>query len=103
MPQSSSNALAESARSKGHAGNQIFPAIASLSDHTSFKIPVRRFIPAFSEQLVYGNVTDPTGRRHSLDVLAESSYDAAHLFVVEAKQERRSLCQPQRRQRCSKS
>jgi len=33
-------------------------------------------------------VADPTGRRHSLDVLAESTYDAAHLFVVEAKQER---------------
>jgi hypothetical protein len=33
-------------------------------------------------------VTDATGRRHSLDVLAESTYDAAHLFVVEAKQER---------------
>jgi hypothetical protein len=33
-------------------------------------------------------VTDPTGRRHSPDVLAESTYDAAHLFVVDAKQER---------------
>ena len=33
-------------------------------------------------------VTDPDGRRHSLDVLADSSYDAAHLFVVEAKNER---------------
>ena len=33
-------------------------------------------------------VTDPDGRRHSLDLLAESTYDAAHLFVVEARQER---------------
>jgi hypothetical protein len=33
-------------------------------------------------------VTDATGRRHSFDVLAESTYDAAHLFVVEATQER---------------
>jgi len=33
-------------------------------------------------------VTDSDGRRHSLDLLADSTYDAAHLFVVEAKQER---------------
>ncbi len=33
-------------------------------------------------------ITDRDGRRHSLDVLAESTYDAAHLFVVEAKNER---------------
>ena len=33
-------------------------------------------------------VTDPDGRRHSVDVLADSTYDAAHLFVVEAKKER---------------
>ena len=33
-------------------------------------------------------VIEPDGRRHSLDVLAESTYDAAHLFVVEAKKER---------------
>lgn len=33
-------------------------------------------------------VTDPDGRRHSLDVVADSTYDAAHLFVVEAKKER---------------
>lgn len=33
-------------------------------------------------------VIDPGGRRHSLDVLADSTYDAAHLFVVEAKKER---------------
>ena len=33
-------------------------------------------------------MTDPDGRRHSLDVLADSTYDAAHLFVVEARQER---------------
>lgn len=33
-------------------------------------------------------VFDPDGRRHSLNVLADSTYDAAHLFVVEAKKER---------------
>jgi hypothetical protein len=33
-------------------------------------------------------VTDPEGRRHSVDVLAESTFDAAHLFVVEAMKER---------------
>ena len=33
-------------------------------------------------------VTDPDGRRHSLDVLADSTYDAAHLFVVETRKER---------------
>jgi hypothetical protein len=33
-------------------------------------------------------VTDPDGRRHSIDVQATSTFDAAHLFVVEAKQER---------------
>ncbi len=33
-------------------------------------------------------VTDPDGRRHSLDVQANSTYDAAHLYVVEARKER---------------
>ena len=33
-------------------------------------------------------VTDPDGRRHSIDVLADSTYDAAHLFVVEANEKR---------------
>jgi hypothetical protein len=40
-------------------------------------------------------VTDPDGRRHSLDgrrhsldLFADSTYDAAHRFVVEAKKER---------------
>jgi hypothetical protein len=33
-------------------------------------------------------VTDADGLRHSLDVLADSTYDAAHLFVVEAKKDR---------------
>ena len=33
-------------------------------------------------------VIEPDGRRHSLDVLAESTYDAAHLFIVEAQKER---------------
>jgi len=33
-------------------------------------------------------VIDPDGRRHSLDLLADSTYDAAHLFVVGAKKER---------------
>jgi hypothetical protein len=31
---------------------------------------------------------DPDGRRHSLDVHDDSTYDAAHLYVVEAKKER---------------
>ena len=33
-------------------------------------------------------VRDPDGRRHSLDVQANSTYDAAHLYVVEARKER---------------
>jgi hypothetical protein len=32
-------------------------------------------------------VTDLDGRRHSLDVVADSTYDGAHFFVVEAKEE----------------
>jgi hypothetical protein len=35
-------------------------------------------------------VSDPDGRRHSLGVLADSSYDAAHLFFVHAKTHRGS-------------
>jgi len=35
-------------------------------------------------------LVDPGGRRHNLDVLADSSYDAAHLFVVEGKEGTRS-------------
>jgi hypothetical protein len=30
-------------------------------------------------------VTDAMGRRYSLDLLADSSYDAAHLYLAEAK------------------
>jgi hypothetical protein len=33
-------------------------------------------------------VTDPDGRRHSLDVQATSTFDAAHLYVVEVKKDR---------------
>ena len=33
-------------------------------------------------------VTDAEGRRHSVDVQATSTFDAAHLYVVEAKKER---------------
>jgi hypothetical protein len=33
-------------------------------------------------------VTDQDGRRHSVDVQATGTFDAAHLFVVEAKKER---------------
>jgi hypothetical protein len=33
-------------------------------------------------------VTDPDWRRHSLDVLTDSTYDAAHLLVVKARKER---------------
>jgi hypothetical protein len=32
-------------------------------------------------------VTDADGRRHSLDVIASSTYDAAHLYVAHAKQQ----------------
>jgi hypothetical protein len=35
-------------------------------------------------------VIDPDGRRHSLDVLADSSYDATHLFFGHAKAHRGS-------------
>lgn len=35
-------------------------------------------------------VIDPDGRRHSLDVLADSSYDAAHLFYTHARTHRGS-------------
>jgi hypothetical protein len=34
------------------------------------------------------SATDPEARRHSVAVLADSTFDAAHLFVVEAKKER---------------
>ena len=33
---------------------------------------------------------DSDGMRHSLDVLADSSYDACHVFMTHAKNERRS-------------
>jgi len=33
-------------------------------------------------------VIDETGRRHSVDILADSTFDAAHLFVVETKKDR---------------
>jgi hypothetical protein len=33
-------------------------------------------------------VSDASGRRHSLDLVAESSFDAAHLFVTEVKAHR---------------
>jgi hypothetical protein len=33
-------------------------------------------------------VTDADGRRHNVDAQATSSFDAAHLFVVEAKKQR---------------
>jgi hypothetical protein len=35
-------------------------------------------------------VIGPEGKRHSIDVLAESSYDAAHLYLSEAKKNRKS-------------
>ena len=36
-------------------------------------------------------VIEPGGRRYSIDVQAESSYDAAHQFVVQAKSQRAAL------------
>jgi hypothetical protein len=47
-----------------------------------------RVILLFVSRWCTVTVTDPDGRRHSLDVLADSTYGAAHLFVVEAKKER---------------
>jgi hypothetical protein len=38
-------------------------------------------------------VADANGRRHSLDVLADSSFDAAHLYLTAAKANRES-CLP---------
>jgi hypothetical protein len=35
-------------------------------------------------------VTDAAGRRHSLDVIASSTYDAAHLYVTHAKAQPRA-------------
>jgi hypothetical protein len=35
-------------------------------------------------------VIDPDGRRHSLDVLADGTYDAAHLFLTHSKASRGS-------------
>ncbi|HEX9274308.1 MAG TPA: hypothetical protein VGA01_19095 [Candidatus Binatia bacterium] len=35
-------------------------------------------------------VTNGAGRRHSLDVLASSTYDAAHLYVAQVKGEPRA-------------
>ncbi len=34
---------------------------------------------------------DAEGRRHSLDVLADSTYDAAHLYFTQAKKDRSAL------------
>lgn len=42
---------------------------------------------AFVSRLCTVTVTDPDGRRHGLDALADPTYDAAHLFVVEAKKD----------------
>ena len=46
-------------------------------------------LPYFVPKCCTVTVTDPDGRRHSLDVQATSTFDAAHLSgVVEAKKER---------------
>ena len=39
-------------------------------------------------------VTDGEGRRHSVDVYASSTYDAAHLFIVHAKADPRNGLPP---------
>jgi hypothetical protein len=36
-------------------------------------------------------VTDANGERHSLDVLAQSTYDAAHLYVTSAKSQHAAM------------
>ncbi len=52
----------------------------------------------FVAKWVTVTVTDGQGRRHSLDLLAESSYDAAHLFFCEAHADKtRMLPLPDRR------
>lgn len=42
-------------------------------------------ISSMPDQWCTVTVTDQTGKRHSLDVLAGSTYDAAHLYVTQAK------------------
>src|SRR5689334_16030745 len=36
-------------------------------------------------------VVDPDGRRHSMDVQADSLYDAAHIFVTSAKSQQAAM------------
>jgi hypothetical protein len=54
--------------------------IRLLFPHSCYAISVAKWCTV--------TVTDPDGRRHSLDVQAASTYDAAHLYVTEAKKER---------------
>ena len=54
----------------------------------SFALSLPLVLPLFVARWARVTVTAPDGRRHSLDVQATSSYDAAHLYVVEAKKER---------------
>jgi len=65
---------------RANGRNQLLPAISPF-------IPLRAILLSVGRWCTV-TVTDPDGRRHSLDVLADSTYDAAHLFVVEAKKER---------------
>ena len=44
--------------------------------------------PIFVAKWCTVTVTDADGRRHSVDVQATSTFDAAHLYVTEARKER---------------
>jgi hypothetical protein len=53
---------------------------ASLSSPFDRHPAILAFVPRWATV----TVTDPDGRRHSIDVHAASSYDAAHLYLVQA-------------------
>jgi hypothetical protein len=50
------------------------------------------YIVSVGERWATVTVTDAGGKRHSVDVFASSTYDAAHLFVAHAKGNPRSGC-----------
>ena len=67
-----------------HSRPLDFPSYQS----SSFSSPIRYNVSVASWCTV--TVVDPDGRRHSLDVLADSSYDAAHIFLTHSKTHRGS-------------
>ena len=72
-------------RRNGNLANVVGAAVVSIRHLFALCV-----ILLFVSKWCTVTVTEPDGRRHSLDVLAESTYDAAHLFVVEAKKGARS-------------